>query len=67
MSDQRPEPEVTGNPSDGYERRLPGTGGRADAVRYQFYMIYRIADAPVIYRLGHYPQPPVPAEGVPSV
>ena len=34
---QRPESEVTGNPSDGYERRPPGTGGMADAVRYQFY------------------------------
>jgi crotonobetainyl-CoA:carnitine CoA-transferase CaiB-like acyl-CoA transferase len=34
---RRPESEVTGNPSDGYERRSPGTGGMADAVRYQFY------------------------------
>jgi crotonobetainyl-CoA:carnitine CoA-transferase CaiB-like acyl-CoA transferase len=34
---QRPPTEVTGNPSDGYERRPPGTGGMADAVRYQFY------------------------------
>jgi crotonobetainyl-CoA:carnitine CoA-transferase CaiB-like acyl-CoA transferase len=34
---QRPEDEVTGNPSDGYQRRPPGTGGMADAVRYQFY------------------------------
>jgi crotonobetainyl-CoA:carnitine CoA-transferase CaiB-like acyl-CoA transferase len=34
---QRPESEVTGNPADGYERRPPGTGGMADAVRYQFY------------------------------
>jgi crotonobetainyl-CoA:carnitine CoA-transferase CaiB-like acyl-CoA transferase len=33
----RPEDEVTGNPSDGYQRRPPGTGGMADAVRYQFY------------------------------
>jgi crotonobetainyl-CoA:carnitine CoA-transferase CaiB-like acyl-CoA transferase len=33
----RPEQEVTGNPSDGYHRRPPGTGGMADAVRYQFY------------------------------
>ena len=33
----RPESEVTGNPADGYERRPPGTGGMADAVRYQFY------------------------------
>jgi crotonobetainyl-CoA:carnitine CoA-transferase CaiB-like acyl-CoA transferase len=34
---QRPESEVTGNASDGYERRPPGTGGMSDAVRYQFY------------------------------
>jgi crotonobetainyl-CoA:carnitine CoA-transferase CaiB-like acyl-CoA transferase len=33
----RPEPEVTGNPADGYERRAPGTAGMADGVRYQFY------------------------------
>jgi crotonobetainyl-CoA:carnitine CoA-transferase CaiB-like acyl-CoA transferase len=33
----RPESEVTGNPTDGYERRPPGTGGMADGVRYQFY------------------------------
>jgi crotonobetainyl-CoA:carnitine CoA-transferase CaiB-like acyl-CoA transferase len=34
---ERPEDEVTGNRSDGYERRPPGTGGMDDAVRYQFY------------------------------
>ncbi|HEY0808442.1 MAG TPA: CoA transferase, partial [Pseudonocardiaceae bacterium] len=34
---RRPESEVTGNPSDGYRRRPPGTAGMADAVRYQFY------------------------------
>ncbi|MGI8335563.1 CaiB/BaiF CoA transferase family protein [Actinomadura scrupuli] len=34
---RRPESEVTGNPSDGYERRPPGTAGMADGVRYQFY------------------------------
>jgi crotonobetainyl-CoA:carnitine CoA-transferase CaiB-like acyl-CoA transferase len=34
---QRPASEVTGNPSDGYERRPPGTAGMADGVRYQFY------------------------------
>ncbi len=33
----RPEDEVTGNPSDGYERRPPGTGGMDEGVRYQFY------------------------------
>jgi crotonobetainyl-CoA:carnitine CoA-transferase CaiB-like acyl-CoA transferase len=34
---ERPQEEVTGNPSDGYERRPPGTGGMQEAVRYQFY------------------------------
>jgi crotonobetainyl-CoA:carnitine CoA-transferase CaiB-like acyl-CoA transferase len=34
---QRPESEVTGNPTDGYRRRPPGTGGMAEGVRYQFY------------------------------
>nr|WP_297618796.1 CoA transferase [Nocardia sp.] len=34
---RRPGTEVTGNPTDGYERRPPGTGGMADGVRYQFY------------------------------
>ena len=34
---ERPESEVTGNPSDNYERRLPGTAGMRDGVRYQFY------------------------------
>lgn len=33
----RPESEVTGNPSDGFERRPPGTAGMTDSVRYQFY------------------------------
>jgi crotonobetainyl-CoA:carnitine CoA-transferase CaiB-like acyl-CoA transferase len=33
----RPHEEVTGNASDGYERRPPGTGGMGEAVRYQFY------------------------------
>ena len=33
----RPESEVTGNPTDGYERRPAGTAGMAEAVRYQFY------------------------------
>ncbi|WP_198653676.1 CaiB/BaiF CoA transferase family protein [Actinocorallia populi] len=33
----RPEDEVTGNPTDGYERRPPGTGGMDEGVRYQFY------------------------------
>jgi crotonobetainyl-CoA:carnitine CoA-transferase CaiB-like acyl-CoA transferase len=34
---QRPDSEVTGNPTDGYERRPPGTAGMAEGVRYQFY------------------------------
>ena len=35
---ERPEDEVTGNPSDNYERRAPGTAGMRDGVRYQFYV-----------------------------
>ena len=34
---ERPESEVTGNASDGYARRAPGTAGMRDGVRYQFY------------------------------
>ncbi len=34
---ERPESEVTGNKSDDYERREPGTAGMIDAVRYQVY------------------------------
>ena len=34
---ERPESEVTGNPTDGFERREPGTAGMRDGVRYQFY------------------------------
>jgi crotonobetainyl-CoA:carnitine CoA-transferase CaiB-like acyl-CoA transferase len=34
---ERPEDEVTGNPSDNYQRRAPGTAGMRDGVRYQFY------------------------------
>jgi len=34
---ERPEIEVTGNPTDGFERREPGTAGMRDGVRYQFY------------------------------
>jgi len=34
---ERPEDEVTGNASDGYRRRAPGTAGMRDGVRYQFY------------------------------
>ncbi|HEY8545668.1 MAG TPA: CoA transferase, partial [Acidimicrobiales bacterium] len=34
---ERPESEVTGNRSDGYERRAPGTAGMRHGVRYQVY------------------------------
>jgi crotonobetainyl-CoA:carnitine CoA-transferase CaiB-like acyl-CoA transferase len=34
---ERPEDEVTGNPSDDYERRAPGTAGMREGVRYQIY------------------------------
>ena len=34
---ERPEDEVTGNPSDDYERRAPGTAGMKEGVRYQMY------------------------------
>ena len=35
--DERPDDEVTGNPTDDYERRAPGLGGMWEGVRYQFY------------------------------
>ena len=34
---ERPEDEVTGNPSDDYERRSPGLAGMWEGVRYQMY------------------------------
>jgi crotonobetainyl-CoA:carnitine CoA-transferase CaiB-like acyl-CoA transferase len=34
---ERPETEVTGNKSDDYERRAPGTAGMIEGVRYQVY------------------------------
>ncbi|MBW2427260.1 MAG: CoA transferase [Deltaproteobacteria bacterium] len=34
---RRPEPEVTGNPSDGGIRRPPGATGMREGVRYQYY------------------------------
>ncbi len=34
---RRPESEVTGNASDNFERRAPGTAGMRKGVRYQFY------------------------------
>jgi crotonobetainyl-CoA:carnitine CoA-transferase CaiB-like acyl-CoA transferase len=43
---ERPADEVTGNPSDGYERREPGVAGMKDAVRYQ---VYETADGYVLF------------------
>jgi crotonobetainyl-CoA:carnitine CoA-transferase CaiB-like acyl-CoA transferase len=43
---ERPESEVTGNPSDDYERRAPGTAGMREGVRYQ---IYATADGHVLF------------------
>ena len=43
---ERPESEVTGNPTDDYERRPPATAGMKDAVRYQF---YESADGHVLF------------------
>ena len=43
---ERPEDEVTGNKSDNYERRAPGTAGMKDGVRYQ---IYESADSHVLF------------------
>jgi crotonobetainyl-CoA:carnitine CoA-transferase CaiB-like acyl-CoA transferase len=43
---ERPESEVTGNKSDGYERRAPGTGGMKEGVRYN---IYEVADGHVLF------------------
>ncbi len=43
---ERPDSEVTGNPSDDYERREPGTAGMRDGVRYQF---YESADGHVLF------------------
>jgi crotonobetainyl-CoA:carnitine CoA-transferase CaiB-like acyl-CoA transferase len=34
---ERPESEVTGNASDNFERRAPGTAGMREGVRYQMY------------------------------
>jgi crotonobetainyl-CoA:carnitine CoA-transferase CaiB-like acyl-CoA transferase len=34
---ERPEDEVTGNPSDDFVRRAPGTAGMREGVRYQIY------------------------------
>jgi crotonobetainyl-CoA:carnitine CoA-transferase CaiB-like acyl-CoA transferase len=43
---ERPESEVTGNRSDDFERRAPGTGGMKGGVRYQF---YESADGVVLF------------------
>jgi crotonobetainyl-CoA:carnitine CoA-transferase CaiB-like acyl-CoA transferase len=43
---ERPEDEVTGNPSDNYERRAPGTQGMREGVRYQ---IYATSDGHVLF------------------
>ena len=43
---ERPESEVTGNASDNYERRAPGTAGMREGVRYQ---IYDTADGYVLF------------------
>ena len=43
---ERPEDEVTGNASDGYERRAPGTAGMQGGVRYQ---LYESADGHVLF------------------
>jgi crotonobetainyl-CoA:carnitine CoA-transferase CaiB-like acyl-CoA transferase len=43
---ERPESEVTGNPSDDYERRAPGLAGMREGVRYQ---IYETADGHVLF------------------
>jgi crotonobetainyl-CoA:carnitine CoA-transferase CaiB-like acyl-CoA transferase len=42
----RPESEVTGNASDNYERRPPGTAGMREGVRYQ---IYETKDGHVLF------------------
>ena len=43
---ERPESEVTGNASDNYERRAPGTAGMREGVRYQ---MYDSADGQVLF------------------
>ncbi|MHB8465385.1 MAG: CaiB/BaiF CoA transferase family protein [Acidimicrobiales bacterium] len=43
---ERPESEVTGNKSDAYERRAPGTAGMKEGVRYQ---VYRVIDGHVLF------------------
>jgi crotonobetainyl-CoA:carnitine CoA-transferase CaiB-like acyl-CoA transferase len=43
---ERPQSEVTGNKSDDFERRAPGTAGMREGVRYQ---VYRAADGHVLF------------------
>jgi crotonobetainyl-CoA:carnitine CoA-transferase CaiB-like acyl-CoA transferase len=43
---ERPEDEVTGNKSDDYRRRAPGTAGMREGVRYQ---IYETSDGHVLF------------------
>jgi crotonobetainyl-CoA:carnitine CoA-transferase CaiB-like acyl-CoA transferase len=43
---ERPATEVTGNATDGYARRAPGTAGMEGGVRYQF---YESADGHVLF------------------
>jgi crotonobetainyl-CoA:carnitine CoA-transferase CaiB-like acyl-CoA transferase len=43
---ERPQSEVTGNATDGYERRAPGTAGMREGVRYQ---LYESADGHVLF------------------
>src|SRR5438309_749691 len=43
---ERPDDEVTGNASDDYERRAPGTAGMREGVRYQ---IYATTDGHVLF------------------
>ena len=43
---ERPQSEVTGNASDNYERRAPGTAGMREGIRYQ---LYETADGHVLF------------------
>jgi crotonobetainyl-CoA:carnitine CoA-transferase CaiB-like acyl-CoA transferase len=43
---ERPQSEVTGNATDNYERRAPGTAGMREGVRYQ---IYESSDGHVLF------------------
>jgi crotonobetainyl-CoA:carnitine CoA-transferase CaiB-like acyl-CoA transferase len=43
---ERPEDEVTGNPTDNFVRREPGVGGMREGVRYQ---VYESADGHVLF------------------